>query len=70
MCAAAPVEAKAARMPSGNKQTYVTFKRGATAPPAVLKTKPLKPDSEKPSLKKLPGKTEPPALTLKRGMNY
>jgi hypothetical protein len=64
-----PATPKAARMPSGNKQTDVTFKRGVTAPSAkkALNKKPLKPDSEKPSLKRLPGKRKPPTLTLKRG---
>jgi hypothetical protein len=63
----APATAKPARMPSGNKQTDVTFKRGATAPSAkkALNKKALKPDSEKPSLKKLPGKRKPPTLKQK-----
>lgn len=64
--------AKVARMPSGNKQTDVTLKRGVTAPSAkkVLNKKPLKPDSEKSSLKKLPGKRKPPTLTLTRGEEF
>lgn len=61
------VTAKSARMPSGNKQTDVTLKRGVAAPSGkkILNKKPLKADSEK--LKKLPGKTKPPTLT--RGKN-
>jgi hypothetical protein len=58
-------------MPSGNKQTDVTLKRKVTAPLAKkpLNKKPVKPDSEKPTLKKLPGKTTHPTLTLTRGKN-
>jgi hypothetical protein len=63
----APAQAVATRMPSGNKQTDVTFKRGVTAPSGAFNKKPLKPDSQK--LKKLPGKRKPPTLTLKRGKN-
>jgi hypothetical protein len=42
----APAQAVAARMPSGNKSTDVTFKRGVVAPAVALK--------------KLPGKRKPP----------
>ena len=65
----APATAKTAKMPSRNKQTDVTMKRGSAAPSdkSKLNTKPLEPDSERPSLKKLPSKRKPPALTLKRG---
>ena len=59
--------AKAAKMPGLNKSTDVTFKRGVTAPgKPALNMKPLIHDSEKPSLKKLPGKRKPPAVTQKR----
>jgi hypothetical protein len=65
----APATAKTAKMPSRNKQTDVTKKRGSAAPShkAILNTKPLEPDSKRPSRKKLPGKRKPPTLTLKRG---
>jgi hypothetical protein len=64
----APAIVEAAKMPSLNKQTDITLKRGAAAPSGktVLNKKPMISDSEKPSLKKLPGKTKPP-LTPKRG---
>jgi hypothetical protein len=65
------VSAKTAKLPGLHKTGDITLKRGVKAPSgkAVLNNKPLKPDSEKPSLKKLPGKTKPPTLTLKRGKN-
>ena len=53
---------KARKRPTANKSTDVVLKRETN-------TKQLKSDSQKPSMKKLPGKRKPPTLTLKRDKN-
>jgi hypothetical protein len=70
------VTAKAAKLPGLNKHSNIVLKRGFTKSQetvptkrAALNTEPMIPDSEKPSLKKLPGKRKPPTLTLKRDKN-
>jgi hypothetical protein len=69
------VEAKSStrKIPGSRKTGDVTLKRGVIGSlekPAqkssTPNTKPIDPDSEKPSLKKLPGKRKPPTLTRKR----
>jgi hypothetical protein len=69
------VTPKGAKLSGLRKYNPITLKRGYTgaeapsAKSAGANKGPMKPDSEKQLLKKLPGKRKPPTLTLKRAKN-
>jgi hypothetical protein len=60
--AVAEVKSKAKKISGFHKTEDITLKR-------VISAKPMKPDSEKPSLRKLPGKTKSPTRVLKKSRN-
>lgn len=74
---AATPAATARRLPGLQKYSNITLKHGVTDDHSLIRVKkgpaknsePSVSDVEKPALKKLPGKTKPPTLTLKRGRN-